>query len=125
ASGNRHIEIVRLLLASLGVEISKADNHHHTALFFRSRYEYNNIVQALFPDRRINLGIKDWCYSTSLSAAVRNGHFEVVEVLLVAGGMIIEGQDGIGRSAPSSKKFPWVFIRASQVEIQACRTGLT
>ncbi|KAK7402476.1 hypothetical protein QQX98_011777 [Neonectria punicea] len=56
------------------------------------------VVRPLLADGRIDPDIKDWYGSTSLFAAVKNGHFEVVELFLVVGGMTIEGQDGFGRS---------------------------
>ncbi|KAH7110518.1 hypothetical protein B0J13DRAFT_591130 [Dactylonectria estremocensis] len=86
ASLNGHIEVARLLIEK-GASVTITDEDG-----------YNNVVQALLADGRIDPGIKDWYRSTSLFAAVRNGHFEVVELFLAAGGMTIEGQDGFGRS---------------------------
>ncbi|EGU88464.1 hypothetical protein FOXB_01018, partial [Fusarium oxysporum f. sp. conglutinans Fo5176] len=97
-SGNGHIDVVKLLLPTLGVEANNRDNHGRTALFFAARFGYDNVVKTLLADGRIDTDIKDWYHSTSLFTAVRNGHFAVVEVLLATGRMALGAEDGFGRS---------------------------
>ncbi len=77
ASSNGHLQIVEELEAMPGSDLTATDHLGRSALFLSSRSGKAHVVQRLLSNERV-----DPSSSTPLFAAVANGHFDVVKLLI-------------------------------------------
>ncbi|KAM3516570.1 hypothetical protein NHJ13051_009785 [Beauveria bassiana] len=82
-SGNA--EILKLLLASNGIDLSTTDEDGRTALHVAVSFGPASTVKALLYDGRTSLNAKDRDGRTALGTALVHGRFDAIEVLYAHG----------------------------------------
>jgi len=96
ASYKGYIEIVKLLLATDGIEVNKAANNGVTPLNIASNKGLTEIVQLLLATDGIKVNEEALDGATPLLVASRNGQTEIVKLLLAAGADVNKAKnDGI------------------------------
>ncbi|RGP77704.1 ankyrin repeat domain-containing 52 [Fusarium longipes] len=90
-----HADIFKLLVKA--GQSDQTDSLGRTNLMLASRFGFDDAVQTLLNDSRVDPNIKDWHGSTALFAAVRNGHLGATEILLKSPKVMTGETDGFGR----------------------------
>jgi ankyrin repeat protein len=99
AAKEGHVEIVRALLATPGIDVNvKLSRSGMTALMFAATFDRPEVVQELL-NRGANVNEVDNEGRTALMWAATMGHAEVVRALLATPGINVNAKNNQGRTA--------------------------
>ena len=81
---HKYVAILYLISENKG-ELNRQDNMGMTGLMYACKKKYDDLVQTLVLDSRIDLNIKD-CYDhTALTWAINTGNNKIIDILRKAG----------------------------------------
>lgn len=98
AAQNGHVALVKLLLATEGVNPDSRDSNGRTPLSWASEYGHETVVKLLIATEGVNPDSKDSAGRTPLLWAASNGYEGVVKLLLATEGVNLNSQDFNGRT---------------------------
>lgn len=94
AANGGHLEVVKQLLATPGVEVNARGDNDRTPLHFAARGGRVEVAQQLLAARGVDVNAKDFDGTTPLHIATEAGHVEVAQQLMSARGVCAYGNGG-------------------------------